>query len=1311
MRNKLILGIFLFILVFPLTSALTLYESGISEEVHGGYVKITWATDEMSDSIVYFGVGSTSQQKAGGNHVKEHIVFVDDLEDGNIYDYYVKSCTETECKESSLRQFSFIKPDIKPPILEYDYFPLEVIEPILLIEGKVDEPVIMTSIVNDEEHTSDQPYEGDFSLSVNLQDGENEITIKAVDLADHEVSRTFYVTAHLNPVTLIDTNLNNISGSTSETQTITGQVDKPFVDIYIYIKDEIFEVQADADGKFSLEVTLGSDEITNIIIRAVENFGGNLSRETDLIQSGLEIIQCGEGNWWKVRVSESTPQYLTPEHLLNGVAQIGFKIEMDYFGGGSNPRMVFDPIIDEYPTNDVEKVIFHEDLIGNTVVQCIEDKTECYVIMNLNQWPGSKQELYDATSTGIDLLNSVRLPLMLTLQFTHDMSGETSEPIIQDQCWSSNIMLDPRIYDNRPMPRLNTTINFLNNTINGIGDIREVTQTAQDVATVGCVATAALEIPFLALHKAKCNLITHDSSLIAEANFKASLGEENCDIDPDSDSTECQDCLDAIISLRSMTQTKNLACDRIFCPPVPTMEKHAKEYNDFNTKLNSSCREGSNAPGCEKEYRREYGTINLFGDEYAKATGNQTGLSGNIDKIFQEANQMCPAKQEFPEQFIKVEDQLYLITEDKEVYKAYEVSPAEKTEDTYTIGLNRYADTIGDALNDTEIPELIKEVIEYESYENKEFIFDPTSDIFSASSAMCIPAIDGYLGHWENILEASKQCFEMIMISGEATSGICNELISQYVCDTVWDTVRCLGGATATVLNEQKADDKLRDARKTGADIPLSQSISGSISNRYGNTGAYNNLFNDRKLLHSGCMFFFTGDIPAGGDFQGMLESKFDLINIESRGFLFPVQRRFITSNPLNHGWATYIYDMGYALQAGADLTYTLKLKCSSDLSCMEADFKMDEERSGECDCFQSGQVVEKVIDQGSLSNGELLDEEIYIRVEDKVRFDKAILEWTYTDNTGNQKSDKIITDISLQGANPSKSCGFSTLYNEYRCAVIVGKGTAYFGPQISQTASSYGIGSLLSLEGDVLVEINPEKPLPKYLTVEVFDDSQTLNKVVMPQEIHAFTSSGSFNLESLDVWNTISAEMLRDEEGNCEDKTFSVVLDLHDTFVNEDLSQVMETGPMIAQGQLQHHKIQVPVKCQSEDGSSIPELVDFKVSVGIEDNGNIVPSNPRWSALPERLYLIKDSILFWGFEVNADKPVSISIIVDDQKDDTLTQNVHPSEIFNKNITWAPKFMQGSKLDPFDVQFKISYTDSDVEIFTDKKTVMISLVE
>ena len=343
------------------------------------------------------------------------------------------------------------------------------------------------------------------------------------------------------------------------------------------------------------------------------------------------------------------------------------------------------------------------------------------------------------------------------------------------------------------------------------------------------------------------------------------------------------------------------------------------------------------------------------------------------------------------------------------------------------------------------------------------YVYSPQAGLLSAVKSVCFPATYAYLANYRNTLNHVSSCFKSLAETGTkvASSEACRSLLSSVVCDFVIDAILCSG---RTVNNWAKNVPGIVEGGTGAALIPFkgaalaADSMTETFSNTYGDTAGFQALFNQNALMHSVCVGAFTGDWNLEG--LADLLSKATTVPIKSTCVAFPANRRFVTSNPLNFGKPTYLYQVGGMLSPGSDIqSLSVKLVCSADNSCTR--YGQRSNPNGECDCSKQGkEMIRQVMtDKFSLKQGEIWDDAQYINDPDvEYRYDKLRIEYSYKDNNGKFVPDKCEVEIKEDGLDlvPSQ-CQWGIL--GFRCEFSIGDlGTARFvtPPYVSGTGIFY---------------------------------------------------------------------------------------------------------------------------------------------------------------------------------------------------------------------------------------------------------------
>ena len=316
---------------------------------------------------------------------------------------------------------------------------------------------------------------------------------------------------------------------------------------------------------------------------------------------------------------------------------------------------------------------------------------------------------------------------------------------------------------------------------------------------------------------------------------------------------------------------------------------------------------------------------------------------------------------------------------------------------------------------------------------DRTYIVRPDQEgILRAAQCVCLPAVTSYLSFWRNVLGAVKGCVDHTRLTGEGSSGICKAVLSQYVCDMLYDLLRCFmqkysASGTGDRVGAKGAGDVLGALTRAGG--RMQQSVQG----RYGQSALWKTMFADNKLLHSICTFAFTGQWDL--DVSGLFQQTVNAIPIESQGLIYPADRRYVSYEPSTKpgGMTTWLYHFGVGLMAGADLNYQLTLKCSNSIRCQTRDGYKD----GKCDCYGKQEkflpVIAPDLGNGQLKKNDLLNAEVFFTMQagnggSEVRYDTAVLEWEWKDPKGDIIKGKVEKEIHLTGSDAPNFCKLEIL-------------------------------------------------------------------------------------------------------------------------------------------------------------------------------------------------------------------------------------------------------------------------------------------
>lgn len=832
---------------------------------------------------------------------------------------------------------------------------------------------------------------------------------------------------------------------------------------------------------------------------------------TTTAQGEIVYTKCGTAGDWNIELSDITPGVVIPEHLRRGIAQLGFNVNFNWQGPGDVGVLRGPPAFSMVPLNAEEraKLAFDPSLLINPnsiVPVCSSDQRRCHVVMKLNRYNYTQAQLRNITYNKL----SVKLPLLLEARYG-TMYGGVREERTQRQCIEFNTVFDVEVPPSViPGALLRGSIASIDAIVDVINKILRPLIIITKITFFVCLFSWVVWFVYLVYKNYTCI----------------------------ADGDNAQTCIDTKIKANQIDYYMRWVCDRVFCPSAPTYAKFLEspqpvgvnekfEPVDVCLNVKNTDQFYTQEPGelfdpraltCASAYKFKWDTACVGMDELKRSRcleartnrdvlRQQQFCEGPIGETFYAASGMCESSQEIANYRITRNDKIYQYVKSTdswcELGAARTVIHEETAEQTTTRECVR-------TLSAKEVQDL-----GLGPSKRREQVVNPTEGFLTSMQCACLPGVNGYLQLWRNVLVQIKQCFQSILVTGQGSSGLCRAVLTQYLCDIIFDAISCFS---------QLFGDSI-GARTQARGIPaflqaMSQSgneIQTSITERYGRTALYNTLFNERKLVHAICLFAFTGDWDLDLD-QAL--GGLGVVPLKSEGFVYPATRRFMTSNPLQYGRTTYVYHIGAGLVVGDEVNYRLQLVCSADNSC-----DPDEFANGECDCYRKGQPMyydlTRQLGPGRANAGGIAQGDIYVAVPDSpVRYDKVKLSWVSVRNiTGRgAPSGEKIMDITREGGNPPAECTFDLGSLEFRCGFDVGeRGYAVFAqPPFPVSRSSpipttgltptgisvpFGLGEPLRLKLAINKRSpnydiqspdpekkNPENELPFYLRYQVFN-------------------------------------------------------------------------------------------------------------------------------------------------------------------------------------------------------------------------------
>ncbi|NQU79672.1 fibronectin type III domain-containing protein, partial [Candidatus Woesearchaeota archaeon] len=368
----------------------------------------------------------------------------------------------------------------------------------------------------------------------------------------------------------------------------------------------------------------------------------------------------------------------------------------------------------------------------------------------------------------------------------------------------------------------------------------------------------------------------------------------------------------------------------------------------------------------------------------------------------------------------------------------------------------------------------------------RQYLAQPSGSFVQSLVTLCLSTIYAWMLQFKSILLQFQTCFQSIVATGDGSAGQCRAIISQYICDLIYEAISCIrtkfgmgGSARVSAGGVGGFFSALSDAGRI---------VSEDAQSRYADRNMFGSVFSAQNIMHDACVFMFTGEWPT--DFGAIFEQA-AIAPINSTVLLFPVTRRWQAYNP-STGFSRFTYHIAYTIFAGADIHYSLKLECSGqDTYCEFGD-------NGVCDCGHQGvdntgrQTWVNVPthgdgdcpDNGDLIQGESCTDEIMFVGQGyyPLRYDRAVVEFVSTQSfslggTGRSShgiggsitpvesiSGRRATEVNEIFAPPEMyNCGFDIGTYSFRCGFDVpAHGFARFIGEpdlINEEGRPYGIG------------------------------------------------------------------------------------------------------------------------------------------------------------------------------------------------------------------------------------------------------------
>lgn len=317
-----------------------------------------------------------------------------------------------------------------------------------------------------------------------------------------------------------------------------------------------------------------------------------------------------------------------------------------------------------------------------------------------------------------------------------------------------------------------------------------------------------------------------------------------------------------------------------------------------------------------------------------------------------------------------------------------------------------------------------------------EYIVKPDTGILRAIQCICIPAVRAWVEEWENILTMLKQCLTSVK-TGKGDAGVCQKFFSTAVCDRIYDLIKCFSNKFGVSGTGKRVTGDMGLGSVIGILTNTASEMSSTVKGRYGDTGMWGALFDEKAIINGVCMWAFTGkwELEMNSIVQ---QTATQTTPIDSMAMITECKKYFRGFSPQSQptGLTTWAYECPIMLAAGANINYRLKLICSDTRNCLPGDGY----RNKECDCFKIGEKTVNIPEAtGTLEQGGFINKNIVFQIQAGqgagVRYDRAVLEYEWEDpKTKQKRTGTAERYISQAGAGPFSYCALDPSLGAFRC-------------------------------------------------------------------------------------------------------------------------------------------------------------------------------------------------------------------------------------------------------------------------------------
>jgi len=281
--------------------------------------------------------------------------------------------------------------------------------------------------------------------------------------------------------------------------------------------------------------------------------------------------------------------------------------------------------------------------------------------------------------------------------------------------------------------------------------------------------------------------------------------------------------------------------------------------------------------------------------------------------------------------------------------------------------------------------------------EGKTSEVNPFTQHIGAIQTACLTGIVQRLRLLKNILTGLDNCFFQIQTTGEADAGVCKELLTQYVCNLIYQvyamfTNECSPADPGSTGEKDVLD--LGDFLGAGAGAleGSMEDMSAELTEDYGNAQTDNFLEGGaRSLSKKICLAAFGYDV--GFDVDSFIDASYS-VPFRTSAAVFTMHgqrgvREYLGFDPTSLN-ALYEYRAAWTIFPGCDIeSYTVDLAAVTEAERRE--YNLDCSAVGEMGCDNLNGNSEKIrpfASGGSLAQGEYKDDNNAMTITDDYRYD-----------------------------------------------------------------------------------------------------------------------------------------------------------------------------------------------------------------------------------------------------------------------------------------------------------------------------------